>query len=128
MLLQVRENHKVIEYLSSENSKLKISFLEIMSNRKVIKMPYKDIIYIESLSDHVIINTNKEQIKSKEKISNLTNRLPGTFLRIHRSFTINTEKLKEISFDEVLVDKFRLNIGRSYRKEVKEAFKDFKLK
>ncbi|AUP80386.1 LytR/AlgR family response regulator transcription factor [Flavivirga eckloniae] len=123
MLLQARENNKVIEYLSSENGKLKISFLEILSNRKIVKVSYKDIIYIESLSDHIRINTNNEQIKSKEKISNLMSRLPDVFLRIHRSFIINTEKIKEISYDRVLVGRFRLNIGRSYRKEVKEALK-----
>ena len=128
MLLQIKENHKLIEYLSSENNKLKTSFLEILSNRKIVKIPYKDIVYIESLSDHIRINTNNEQIKSKEKISDLINRLPDIFLRIHRSFIINTEKIKEISSDEVLVDKFRLNIGRSYRKEVKEVLNNYLVK
>ncbi|NOZ48034.1 MAG: LytTR family transcriptional regulator [Chlorobi bacterium] len=98
--------------------------LEIMSNRKIIKIPYRDIVYIESLSDYIRINTNDEQIKSKEKISKIINRLPSIFIRIHRSFIINEEKIKEVSFDEVLVDNVRLNIGRSYRKDVKEILKN----
>ena len=92
-----------------------------MENRKLTKIPYNEIIYIESLSDYIKVITDKDEIISKEKISALATRLPELFLRIHRSFIINTEKIKERSYDEILVDQVRLNIGRSYRKEVKVA-------
>jgi len=124
MILQIKENQKIIQKLFLENEKMKKPSLEIMSNRKIIKIPYRDIVYIESLSDYIRINTNDEQIKSKEKISKIINRLPSIFIRIHRSFIINEEKIKEVSFDEVLVDNVRLNIGRSYRKDVKEILKN----
>ncbi|HYQ56862.1 MAG TPA: LytTR family DNA-binding domain-containing protein, partial [Draconibacterium sp.] len=90
------------------------------SNRKIRKIPYDDIVYVESMADYIRIITVKEKIVSKEKISHLATRLPDTFLRIHRSFIINTERIKERSLNEVLVDDVRLNIGKSYRKEVKE--------
>ncbi len=120
MMNQIIENRQVIQQLLEEKEKMKKSFLEIMSNRKMIKIPYDEIVYIESLSDYIKITTISKEIKSKEKISRLSERLPDSFLRIHRSFIINTERIKERSLDEVLVDDIRLNIGRSYRKEVKE--------
>ncbi|MHA7111385.1 LytR/AlgR family response regulator transcription factor [Sunxiuqinia elliptica] len=120
MMSQIMENRQVIQQLLEEKEKMKKSFLEIMSNRKIAKIPYDDIVYIESLSDYIRIITVNDEIVSKEKISHLNSRLPDTFLRIHRSFIINTERIKERSFNEVLVDDVRLNIGRSYRKEVKE--------
>jgi two-component system, LytTR family, response regulator LytT len=94
-----------------------------MSNRKIAKILYSDIVYIESLSDYIRVNTIKDQIVSKEKISNLASRLPDIFIRIHRSFIINKEKIKNISYDEVMVEDVYLTIGRSYRKAVKEALK-----
>lgn len=123
MMHQITENRKVIEQLLDEKEKMKKSFLEVMSNRKIAKIPYNDIIYIESLTDYVNITTTKEKIVSKEKISSLATRLPEIFLRIHRSFIINTEKIKSISYNEVLVDDVLLTIGRSYRKNVKESLK-----
>ncbi len=120
MMSQIRENQRTIQKLVLENEKMKKSFLEIMSNRKMIKIPYDEILYIESLSDYIKVITINTEIVSKEKIGRLADRLPDIFLRIHRSFIINTERIKERSFDEVLVDDVRLNIGRSYRKEVKE--------
>ncbi len=120
MMNQIHENRMVIQELLDEKEKMKKSALEIMSNRKMIKIPYDEIVYIESLSDYIKVITPKEEIVSKEKISRLAERLPVTFLRIHRSFIINTDRIKERSADDVLVDDIRLNIGRSYRKKVKE--------
>lgn len=120
MMRQIIENRQVIQQLLDEKEKMKKSFLEIMSNRKMTKIPYDDIVYIESLSDYIKVITLNDEIISKEKISRLCERLPGIFLRIHRSFVINTERIKEYAYDEVLVDNTRLNIGRSYRKAVKE--------
>ena len=120
MMNQIIENRQVIQHLLDEKEKTKKSFLEIMSNRKITKIPYGDIVYIESLSDYIKVITVNGDIVSKEKISRLTKRLPDAFLRIHRSFIINTDRIKERSSDEVLVDDVRLNIGRSYKKAVKE--------
>ena len=120
MMNQIIENRQVIQHLLDEKEKTKKSFLEIMSNRKITKIPYGDIVYIESLSDYIKVITVNGDIVSKEKISLLTKRLPDAFLRIHRSFIINTDRIKERSSDEVLVDDVRLNIGRSYKKAVKE--------
>ena len=97
-----------------------------MSNRKTVKIPYDEIIYIESLSDYIKVITINTEIVSKEKISRLADRLPDIFLRIHRSFIINRERLKEVSFDKVLVDDINLNIGRSYRNAVKDILNNNK--
>jgi two-component system response regulator LytT len=121
MMNQIIVNRQVIQELLDEKEKMKKSFLEIISNRKTTKIPYDDIVYIESLSDYIQVITVKDQIVSKEKISNLSSRLPDVFLRIHRSFIINTDRIKNISSDEVMVDDVPLTIGRSYRKAVKKS-------
>lgn len=121
MVNQINENRRVIQQLLEDKKRMKKSFLEIISNRKITKIPYEDIVYIESLSDYIKVITLTDQIVSKEKISNLSARLPEIFLRIHRSFIINTEKIKSISYDEVVVEGLPLTIGRSYRKAVKES-------
>ncbi|MDQ1771768.1 hypothetical protein GQR60_12920 [Labilibaculum sp. A4] len=121
MSQQIRENQQIIREFMLEKEKLKQACLEIVSNRKTIKIKYTNIKYIESLSNYVNIHTDTEEIKTKEKISNLEGRLPGSFLRIHRSFIINKDRLKSFSYDQVLVDDIQLNIGRTYRKQVKES-------
>jgi len=124
MMRQIIENRQVIQLLLEEKEKMKKPFLELMSNRKITKIPYEEIVYIESLSDYIKVNTIKGEIISKEKISNLASRLPDIFLRIHRSFIINTNRIKNISSDEVTLDNIQLTIGRSFRKQAKEFVKN----
>ncbi len=123
MLRQIRDNRMEIQRLMADREKMTDPFLELMSNRKLVRIPYKDIIFIESLSDYIQVNTIGEPIVSKEKISNLAGELPDTFIRIHRSFIINKEKIRSLSYDEVMVGDVRLTIGRSYRKAVKDSLR-----
>ena len=123
MVRQIRENRLEIQRLLSEKEKMQDPFLEIMSNRKMVRIPYRDIVYIESMSDYVRVNTAKEQIVSKEKISNLATVLPDSFIRIHRSFIINKDKIRSLSYDEVMIGDVRLNIGRSYRQVVRDSLR-----
>lgn len=57
MMNQIIENRQVIRQLLDEKEKMKRSFLEIVSNRKMTKIPYDEIIYIESLSDYIKVIT-----------------------------------------------------------------------
>lgn len=123
MARQVKEKQQLIQRLLAEKEKMEKAFLEIMSNRKMTKIPYDDIIYIESLADYIKINTTNNEIVSKEKISHLASRLPDIFLRIHRSFIVNKEQIRSFSYNEVQVGDIYLNIGRSYRESVRDTLK-----
>lgn len=123
MARQIKEEQQIIQHLMVEKEKMEKAFLEIMSNRKMTKISFDEIVYIESLADYIKIKTTNDEIVSKEKISHLASRLPDLFLRIHRSFIINKEKIKSFSYNEVQVGDIYLNIGRSYREAVRESMK-----
>jgi hypothetical protein len=120
MAKRMKENQKLIHQLMAEKEEMENSFLEIMSNRKIAKIPYDEIIYIESLTDYIKIHSINNQIVCKEKISKVSTRLPDMFIRIHRSFIINKNRIKTYSNNDVLVDDVCLNIGRSYQKAVRD--------
>lgn len=121
-LLLIRQyslNQKEIKKLEHEKDKLRMGFLEITSRRIKTRIPYKEIIYIESLGDYLRIHhKDQEETDSKEKISSLEKRLPETFIRIHRSFIVNRDKVSAVSYEEVTLGNIKLNIGRSYKKKV----------
>ena len=119
MLQQLAERQKEIETFVQEKEKSEQAFLELISNRQQVRIPYDKITYIESLSDYIKVNSSgMESVTSKEKISSLGDRLPGHFIRIHRSFIINTKKVTRFNASEVELDDIKLNIGRTYKKEV----------
>jgi signal transduction histidine kinase len=120
MARQIRENQTLIHSLLEEKEIASKGYLEVMSNRKMVQIPFEEISYLESMADYIQIHSSKEVIVSKEKISKISERLPSNFLRIHRSFIINKDKLKAWTYNEVQLEETELNIGRSYKKEVRE--------
>lgn len=124
MLQQIMERQKEIELFREEERKRANAFLELVSNRKLVRIPFEEIEYIESLSDYIKIHfASSKSITSKEKISSLAETLPKNFIRIHRSFLVNKQKINRYNANEVEVNGVELNIGRTYKKKVAAALK-----
>lgn len=94
----------------------KDTLLKVRSDRKVVHLKLEDIYFIESLSDYVKIHLLDEFIITKEKISALEERLPDFFLRIHRSYLVNTETISSHSKTGVEIKGETLPISRTYKK------------
>jgi len=89
-----------------------------------VRISYDDILYIESLSDYIQVHcSGRNLVASKEKIGAIAEILPERFVRIHRSFVVNTSKVTRVTANEVFVNEIQLNIGRTYKKEAAQALK-----
>ncbi|MPS72784.1 MAG: response regulator transcription factor [Chryseobacterium sp.] len=89
-------------------------------NRKII---LSDILYFESQGNDVkIILENEQKVVTKNKITDLENSLSNKgFVRTHRSFLINSKYVTAFNNNEIILNKYNLPVGRSYKKE----FEDF---
>lgn len=94
--------------------------LFIRADRKTVKLVLAEVLYIESMSDYLKIHTTRGLLLTKEKISVFEQQLPHHFIRIHRSYILNTHHLKAYTHDSVDVDGQQLPISRSLRQEVLE--------
>jgi DNA-binding LytR/AlgR family response regulator len=94
-------------------------FVYIKSEKKTIKVYLKDIFFIESLKDYVIIHKRDSKIISRDKISRLEEILPhDMFLRIHRSYIVSIPKIEAITPDSIEIAKKELPIARNYKQTV----------
>lgn len=118
MMQQWKASQKELLELKIQQGKSKRSFLEITSQRKTIHLPFDEIRYIESLADYVNYVTKDNEFNSKEAITRLESRLPGQFIRIHRSFIVNMDKISSIGSNEICIGNTSLPIGRSYKKKI----------
>lgn len=110
-----------IESLSSEKAKKEKGYLIVKANRQSRKILYENLSYVESLGDYIRLNlSNEDPVLSKEKISAVAKSLPSSFIRIHRSFVVNSDKISSFTAEEVVIDDHELPISRSYKKEVLE--------
>ena len=90
-------------------------YLIIKSNRQNINLEIKKIVLIESLADYVQIHTGDNKYITKERISSLEKNLPERFIRIHRSFIVNAEKVKSFNKESVTISEQELTFGRKFK-------------
>ncbi len=97
------------------------NFMFVRSDRKMIRINFVDIDYIESLSDYLKIHTLTNPIVIRETISNIEKELPDSdFIRIHRSFIISLAALNSYTNEYVEIKGKAIPISRSYKSAVLE--------
>ena len=97
-------------------------FVYFKVDKKMVKTKMSDVLYIESIKDYVKVKTDEKEIITQQKISYLEESLPREqFLRIHRSFIVNVEKIDAYSATDVEIGKHSIPIGRNYKNDVMKA-------
>lgn len=102
------------------------AFMFVRADRKMIKIDFDAIVYIESYGDYLKIHIADETIVTRETISAIEAKLPAKkFLRIHRSFIIALNHISSFTHEEIIIDNKALSISRSYKKEVLDILEKF---
>jgi two-component system, LytTR family, response regulator len=104
----------------------KNDFIFVRADRKMIKIDFDEILYIESLSDYIKIITPQKTVVTRETISSIEAKLPNNeFIRTHRSFIIAIAKIVSFTNEFIEIHKNAIPISRSYKKGVLEILDRF---
>jgi DNA-binding LytR/AlgR family response regulator len=96
----------------------------VKSDYKLVQVELKKVLYIEGLKDYVKIfmEDAPHPILSLTSLKNMEELLPADkFMRVHRSFIVQTDKIRIIDRGRIVFDKTYVPIGDSY----KTAFQSF---
>jgi DNA-binding LytR/AlgR family response regulator len=105
--------------IPSEIIQEKNDFIFVRSDRKMLKIIFSEINYVESFSDYLKIHLDDSIVITRETITNIEAKLPQKkFIRIHRSYIVSLAKITSFTNEFVEVNKKALPISRSYKKEV----------
>ena len=99
-------------------------YLFIKADSQLKRIMYDDILYIEGLKDYVklYLESTKTPIVFHATMKSIEAKLPTErFMRIHRSYIVNLEKIKTIERYRILFGDERIPISKQY----KETFDDF---
>jgi len=107
-------------------------FIFVKADKKLVKVHYRDILYIEGLKDYVIIRLPQDRVITLQTMKSLEEKLPqNMFKRIHRSYIVNLDRIEAIVGNMVeVVEKGKpkhLPIGKNYRDELLEIVNRNKL-
>jgi DNA-binding LytR/AlgR family response regulator len=94
-------------------------FITIRADRKNIRLNLDDILWIMSLKDYIQIFTKDAKYITQLPIGEMERHLPeNRFLRIHRSYIVNLNKVTAYTGQDVEINEMELPIGSSYKNMV----------
>ncbi|MCB0280833.1 MAG: response regulator transcription factor, partial [Calditrichaeota bacterium] len=96
-------------------------FIFVKSDKQMRKLYLSEILFIEGLKDYIQIVLRKEKVISYLSLKYMEAKLPERyFLRVHRSYIINTDNIDSFSASEIHVMTHKIPIGRYYKKNVQD--------
>ena len=110
------------EYLRRFNGQQEESF--VIDNREGRQLiPYSRITYFESRDKKIYINVGMREYSLYDTLDNLEGNLSSRFIRCHRSFIVNKDKIERIFLSKnyiELSDGDTVPLSRSYKKNFKD--------
>ncbi len=103
-------------------------FIFIKEDQQTVKIFLKDILYFEAAVDYIFIHTKEKRHMTLFSMKQVEEEVDGgPFLRIHRSYIINTRHVKMIEGRQVVIGNVKLPISRNLFPEVYERLVSDKL-
>lgn len=98
--------------------------IQLHADHKLYNVRYDDIMYIEGLKEYVSFFTTEKKIIVLKSLKELEESLPDQFMRIHKSYIINTNMVTAISGNLVEINDKKIPIGKMYIQQARERLYD----
>ena len=94
----------------------------VKTNRKIVKVAYAELLFVESYGEYVKLYTKDDVLLALQTTGFMEEMLPSAnFFRIHRSYIVNVDHIKEVEGNMVRLDTHQITISKRSR----EAFLAF---
>lgn len=91
----------------------------VKSDNKLERITFDDITFVEAMENYVVIHLGSQKIVTMMTMIAIEETLPSDrFIRIHKSYLVNKEKVKSIDGNQLLVGTAKLPISRQKKQEV----------
>jgi DNA-binding LytR/AlgR family response regulator len=116
---------KIIELEANSTPTIEANnqFLFLKSEYKIRRINFNDILFIEGLKDYIKVYTTGEDkpLLSLNSIKSLEQKLPEEkFMRVHRSFIVNLDKIETIERSRIIFGKTYIPVSDQYKAKFQE--------
>lgn len=119
--LKEKAQHEATEAKEKPKEREEPKFIYVKSDYKLVQIALERILYIEGLKDYVKIYLEDEEkpILSLISMKSMEEGLPThQFIRVHRSFIVQREKIKVVDRGRIVFGKEYIPISDSYKSEL----------
>jgi len=107
-------------------------FFFVKADKKLIKVHFSEILYIEGLKDYVIIKKEQGRVIALQTMKSLEIKLPSDmFMRVHRSYIVNIQQIKAVVGNTIELQESgqakHIPIGKNYKEDLVKIIESNKL-
>jgi len=103
----------------------KLDRIFLTANKKRYQIKLDEVIFAEASGNYTKIILENETISIREKFSNVLDLLPKeNFVRVHRSFLVSIQHIKQIEGLKIILTDDVVPIGKSYKAALDERLKN----
>ena len=114
---------KLVNFINDKKANSKMTKIKVHRNDEIVFLNLDDIIFIKASGKYTMAHDDDREYLLNDPISYMEEHLPENFVRVHRSFIINTKYLIKMKkwftgkYKAVIGDKthFEVPISRSYK-------------
>ena len=112
----------ILNFTKNQISKEK--HILVKHNEVYTKINFDTILFIESDKNYLILNCEDESYRYRSTITDFENLMPNYFIKTHKRFIINCQKVKEFSTNLILINDFKIPISKTFKELVINKLKE----
>lgn len=98
-------------------------YIFVKVKHRIIKVMYNDILWVEAYDNYSFIVTADQKYLVSSTLKDMEQKLPPqNFVRVHRSYIANLDKIEALEENAVVFSKSDVPIGKSYKKLLMSRF------
>lgn len=116
---KVRERLKLQLDKEQRHSDSNVKELFVTVDRKLIKINFEDILFIEASGDYIFIHTAEKKYLTHSTLKKIEEKLPRSdFAKVHRSYIANLTKITDIQDSNLVMGAKLVPISRAQREKL----------
>lgn len=93
-------------------------FILLQADKKMHKVNFDDILFIEAMGDYVKVHTIEKTIIVHFTLQKIQEQLPASaFFRVHKSYLVAVRRIDYLEGNMVIIHKTQIPIGQTYKND-----------
>lgn len=103
---------------TAKKKKQPAQYLYIKSDRMFLRILYDDILFAQGMENYISIQTIQKKIVIKKTMKSFEELLPENFMRVHKSYIVNKDKIEVIERLSIQVADTKIPVSRDNKSKV----------
>lgn len=110
------QNHRAFKESKGDEGVFNSESLFVKANSRIVRINIDDILFVEAKGDYALFKTKEKGFIVHTTFKNVEGKLdPNKFVRVHRSYIVNINKVVDIEENNLLINDQIIPISRGQR-------------